>query len=88
MSAAAERPMSPQCDAVHGCITCSDEAIPMRIVALHTEPELAVCEDETGAQREVMITLVAPVERDDVILVHAGTALQRVERTFMRRGRS
>ena len=40
---------------------------------------LAVCADEAGASIEVDILLVAPVEPGDRLLVHAGTAIARVE---------
>ena len=57
------------------CITCSDEAVAMRVV----EPgeTLAVCADDSGVRTEVMTDLVGPVALGDVLLVHAGTALAR-----------
>ena len=54
------------------CITCSDEAVPVRVVEVHDDG-LALCED--GSTIEV--TLVEPVARGDVLLVHAGTAIAR-----------
>lgn len=56
------------------CVTCSDEAVPMRVVRL--EGGLALCEDD-GELREVMTELVGPVEPGDELLVHAGTAIGR-----------
>jgi hydrogenase maturation factor len=60
------------------CITCSDEGIPMRVVAVDEDRCLALCEDDAGARSTVEILLVAPVALDDQLLVHAGTALVRV----------
>jgi hydrogenase maturation factor len=31
-----------------------------------------------GGEEYIDVTLVAPVERDDLVLIHAGTALTRV----------
>jgi hydrogenase maturation factor len=64
------------CDDSH-CITCSDEAVPLRVVRIDTERELALCENEGGELTTVEIALVLPVTEGDVLLVHAGTALGR-----------
>ncbi len=61
------------------CVTCSDEGVPMRVVALHDDPELAVCVDENGERTDVMTALVEDVRVGDRLLVHAGTALLRLE---------
>ena len=61
------------CDDGH-CITCSDEAVPMRVAAVRPDA-VALCEGAT----EVMTDLVGAVEPGDVLLVHAGVALSRVE---------
>ena len=59
------------------CITCSDEAVPLRVVA--REPGgLARCVDESGGETEVMTDLVGAVREGDVLLVHAGVALAPV----------
>jgi hydrogenase maturation factor len=55
------------------CITCSDEAVPMRVDAVRADGT-ALCDGV-----EVMTELVAPVAVGDVVLVHAGTALQLAE---------
>lgn len=52
------------------CVTCSDEAVPMRVERL--VDGLAICDGV-----EVMVDLVAPVEPGDELLVHAGTAIAR-----------
>jgi hydrogenase assembly chaperone HypC/HupF len=59
------------------CITCSDEAVPVRVVRIDEERELALCEDDQGERTTVEIALVSPVEPGDRLLVHAGTALTR-----------
>ncbi|HEX3292221.1 MAG TPA: HypC/HybG/HupF family hydrogenase formation chaperone [Solirubrobacterales bacterium] len=70
----------PDCDHATGCITCGDEAIRMRVVHIDGERELALCEVEEGGGRStVEIALVQPVVEDDVLLVHAGTAIARAE---------
>jgi hydrogenase maturation factor len=62
-----------ECGSDH-CVTCSDEALPLRVL----EPlvgGLALCEPDV----EVMTDLVGAVEAGDVLLVHAGVALGKVE---------
>ena len=60
------------CDDAH-CITCSDEAVPMRVTEVRPDG-VAVC----GAT-EVMTDLVGPVAPGDELLVHAGAAIARTE---------
>ena len=56
------------------CITCSDEGIPMRVVALSDDG--AACVDEEGVRHEgVALELVEPVAPGDRVLVHAGVAI-------------
>jgi hydrogenase maturation factor len=62
------------CGSEH-CITCGDEAIPMRVLRVDLARELALCEDEHGAHHTVEIALVAPINDVDVLLIHAGTAI-------------
>ena len=64
-------------DARCGCITCGDEAIPMRVERLDAERGLALCADEQGARSSVETALVEAVRVGDVLLVHAGTAIAR-----------
>lgn len=66
-----------ECVAAHGCITCGDEAIPMRVVRVDSTRSLALCSDADGERASVEITLVEPVTSGEVLLVHAGTALAR-----------
>ena len=59
------------------CITCSDEAVPLRVVKIDDERELALCENDAGERTTVEIALVAPVAIGAALLVHAGTAIGR-----------
>jgi hypothetical protein len=65
------------CLAVHGCITCDDEAIPMRALRVDSARGLALCSAPEGERCSVEIALVEPVAPGEVLLVHAGTALGR-----------
>jgi hydrogenase maturation factor len=60
------------------CVTCSDEGEPMRVVESGSDG-LAVCAADDGAQTTVMIDLVGPVALGDELLVHAGTAIARLQ---------
>ncbi len=58
----------------HGCITCGDEAVPLKV--LEVEPTgLALCENADGERTEIEVALVGPVGPGDAILAHAGTAI-------------
>jgi hydrogenase maturation factor len=65
------------CDHDSHCITCGDEAVPLRVVRIDAARELALCENTDGERTTVEIALVTPVAEDDVLLVHAGTAIGR-----------
>lgn len=60
------------------CVTCSDEGIPMR-VAEPAGDGLAVCVDDAGVRTDVLTGLVEGVRPGDRLLVHAGTALLRLD---------
>jgi hydrogenase expression/formation protein HypC len=62
------------CDGGH-CVTCSDEALPVRVVRVAPERGLALCAGGDGARTTVETALVEPVAPGDVLLVHAGTAI-------------
>jgi hydrogenase maturation factor len=66
-----------ECVAAHGCITCGDEAVRMRVLKIDRARGLALCSDTDGERASVEIALVEPVVRGEVLLVHAGTALAR-----------
>ena len=63
------------CDHHVGCITCSDEAIEMRVERIDPDRELALCSAGDGARSTVEIALVQPVTEGETLLVHAGTAI-------------
>ena len=72
--------MSFGCEDPHHCVTCADEGVAMRVVAVDDARALALCETLDGGAREsVEIALVAPVLAGDGLLVHAGTALTKLE---------
>ena len=61
------------------CITCGDDGVPMRVVRIDDDRDLALCEESGGERSTVEIGLVESVEVGDFLLVHAGTALTRVD---------
>lgn len=67
----------PGCeDPAGACVTCSDQAVPARIVELR-EHELALV-SMLGEDREVSVALVE-VRAGDTVLVHADEAIAVVE---------
>ncbi len=64
----------PVCGSEH-CITCGDDGVPMTVIAVDEDRELALCEPDDGPRATVEIALVAPVHPADRLLVHAGTAI-------------
>jgi len=72
--------VSAGCEDPHHCVTCADEGVAMRVVAVDDARGLALCETADGRTREsVEIALVDAVARGDALLVHAGTALTKLE---------
>jgi hydrogenase maturation factor len=69
-----------ECLGAHGCITCGDEAVAMRVLQIDTERGLALCADAADRHSSVEIALVEPVACGESLLVHAGTALGRAAR--------
>jgi len=67
------------------CITCGDVAVGMRVVRLDASTRLAWCSPATplggsGAAGEWVDTeLAGAVRPGDLVLVHAGAALARLE---------
>jgi hydrogenase maturation factor len=57
------------------CLTCSDEAVAARVVEV--DGSNATVEAD-GRRERVGIELVEPVEPGDVLLCHAGIALEKV----------
>jgi hydrogenase maturation factor len=72
---------APRCDREHGCITCSDEGVPLRVLRVSDEPGLAICAGDDGEPVDVMTGIVGDVKAGDILLVHAGTALMRLANT-------
>jgi len=69
----------PECSHDQSCITCGDEALPLSVRRIDAERGLALCGDGAGRSETVEIALVADVAPGDTLLVHAGTAIARVE---------
>lgn len=67
-------------DAEGHCITCSDEAWPVRVLHIDQQTGLALVHRREEQQEEVDITLVADVMPGDWLLVHGGVALERLAR--------
>ena len=66
------------CQSQH-CITCGDVGDPNTVLAVDDDRELALCAGPGGVHCTVEIALVSPVVPGDVLLVHAGTAIARLE---------
>lgn len=65
-------------DADHHCLTCSDEAISVRVVQI--EPNSGIAQVEVGDQiEEIDVTLIEDVVPGDLLLVHGGVAIARLE---------
>jgi hydrogenase maturation factor len=69
---------SEACGSQH-CITCGDDGVPMTVVRVDAARGLALCEQADGTRSTVEIGLIDAVENHDTLLVHAGTALTRLE---------
>jgi hydrogenase expression/formation protein HypC len=67
-----------RCDDPYHCITCGDDGTPMRVVAVRDDG-LALCETDSGERATVEVLLVGEVTPGDALLVHAGTALTRLQ---------
>lgn len=63
----------------HHCITCSDEGVPMSVVAIDEVRGMALCIDDAGARHSVETALVEPLALGDSVLVHAAVALVRLQ---------
>jgi hydrogenase maturation factor len=61
-----------------GCITCGDTAVELAVIGVDEERGLALCANGEGEQETVEIALVLPVAAGERLLVHAGTALQKM----------
>jgi hydrogenase maturation factor len=61
------------------CITCGDSASPLRVLEVDPERETASCAGDDGETCTVDVGLLAEVSRGDVLLVHAGAALAKLD---------
>ncbi|MDR1294316.1 MAG: HypC/HybG/HupF family hydrogenase formation chaperone [Bifidobacteriaceae bacterium] len=81
-----DRPAADGADVSHGgvcrddvCVTCSDEGRPGEVVAAPSGAwDPAVVRTDTGIE-EVDVTLVGAVVPGDRVLIHAGTAIGRLD---------
>jgi hypothetical protein len=77
--------LAPACGPDDHCITCGDVAVGMRIVRFDPATRLAWCSRADPAGRPapagewVDTDLVGDVRPGDLVLVHAGTALARLD---------
>ena len=73
--------MKRELDANGHCITCSDEAIPARVLCIDQDTGVAfvIIEDAT---EEIDISLINDVAPGDVILVHGGVAIAIAEANY------
>ncbi|HEY4388907.1 MAG TPA: HypC/HybG/HupF family hydrogenase formation chaperone, partial [Ktedonobacteraceae bacterium] len=60
------------------CITCSDEAVSVRVVGVDQQDSVAMVEVRDVVE-EIDITLVENVKPGDMLLVHAGVAIGRLD---------
>jgi hydrogenase maturation factor len=66
------------CGSQH-CITCGDDGDPMTVVRVDTRRGLALCTADDGSRTTVETALVDSVATGQRLLVHAGTAIARLE---------
>lgn len=66
------------------CLTCSDEALPARVLTVDDSLLLAQVEIN-GQAAEIDISLIDDVVPGDLLLSHGGVALERLESTEKRR---
>jgi hypothetical protein len=59
------------------CVTCADEGVTAEVLTVDRRGG-AVVRNASGTET-VAVELVAPVQAGDLVLVHAGTAIARVE---------
>ena len=58
------------------CITCADEAVTARVIALLPDNLARV---EVHGEIEIVIVMAVDAVEDDLLLVHAGEAICKVE---------
>jgi hydrogenase assembly chaperone HypC/HupF len=73
-------PLARKQDADGHCVTCSDEALPVRVLRVDAETGLALVEVKNTTE-EIDVTLVDDVTPGDVLLVHGGVAIGHLSET-------
>ncbi len=68
----------PSCSAEPGCITCGDVAVELTVAAVDGAD--ATCHDDDGREELVATELVGELAPGDRVLVHAGVAIERLDR--------
>lgn len=61
-----------------GCTTCGDVAVPVRVVRRAGECAV-LCEDRTGRRAVVMTDFTPSAGPGDVLLIHSGVSIARIE---------
>ena len=60
------------------CVTCSDEALPVRVLSIDQETGLALVEVKDTTE-EIDITLIENAAPGDLLLVHGGVAIGHLD---------
>ena len=60
------------------CVTCSDEALPARVLRVDQETGLALVEVKDTTE-EIDVSLVDDIVPGDLLLVHGGVAIGHVD---------
>jgi len=74
------RGASCELDTEGHCITCSDEALPVRVLRVDQESGIALVEVNDTTE-EIDVMLVDSVSPGDTLLVHGGVAIARLDET-------
>ena len=71
--------IGPNCtpDAYGHCVTCSDEALPARVLSVDHDAGLALV-TTNDTTLEVDISLVDALTADDRVLIHGGVAIAKL----------
>ncbi len=70
---------SCELDAEGHCVTCSDEALPAKVLRIDQEVGLALVSVKDTTE-EIDITLVEDIEPGDTVLVHGGVAIATLDK--------
>ncbi len=80
LEATAPAPDAPLCGfgEISSCITCSDVALPVRVLSVERGADLALAE-MLGASTEIDVSLIEAVTPGDWLLVHGGVAIAHID---------